>query len=599
MTNPYYNETFTAALGSQARSRALDNEFQRIQAAFDALDSSITALTIAAGRRFTLLEDCPSTLTAAGLKLVRVNAAASALEFVASGNVTVRTVAGTGYTLVASDAGAVVLTSNSSAVTVTVPPSVFAQGDVVMVNQYGAGQVTFAPGSGVTIRSSDDLLRTRTRYAQVALVCLGSNEFALIGERNAAAPSGGGTMPGSGWAQYLCAALEPDAIEAVQFNSFTYAVGSSETKLLLASWGTRLGASGRMEQRNPQKFMPLRNVTLTGLGSGATAVIVDPTVPTYTDPWTTYYARLEAMAELPVQNIAFTATSQRVPFLPGAYGAVITQYTCFDFAWLALRPLGGTVIGVNLWDEISDSATQRIGDSLTFAVSKGCAGSIQASSAGSTPLGSVSFVLLPSTWSVVDDPVSASYTFRDDFMGAALDTGVWTRAQSTAGNVEIDTTYQWCKLAGNSGWGNNGLRRTSTAARAAGTKLVVDVYVPVGGAASGAFMVGWNDGAGHAVANYIHAINFAPTNVINVYEAGVSRGTVGAGYTEGTIYRLRITQGASAATYEIQGGVEYEPIGGAAWDDITPGGTSSSVTPLTPGATAFAAVGYVSDFRVF
>lgn len=185
MTNPYYNETFTAALGSQARSRALDNEFERIEAAFDLLDAAVVALNIAAGRRFTLLDDCPSTLTGSGLKLVRVNAAASALEFVAGGNVTIRSVAGTGYTLVAADAGAVVLTSNSGAVTVTVPPSVFAQGDMVMVNQYGAGQVTFAEGSGVTIRSSDALLSTRKQYAQVALVCLGADEFALIGERNA------------------------------------------------------------------------------------------------------------------------------------------------------------------------------------------------------------------------------------------------------------------------------------------------------------------------------------------------------------------------------------------------------------------------------
>lgn len=187
MTNPYYNETFTAALGSQARSRALDNEFQRIQAAFDALDSSITALTIAAGRRFTLLEDCPSTLTAAGLKLVRVNAAASALEFVAPGNVSVRTVSGTGYTLVAGDSGGVVLTSNAAAVTVTVPPDVFSQGDVVCINQYGAGQVTVAEGSGVTVLSSDNLMMTRAQYAQVALVCLAANVFALIGERDSTA----------------------------------------------------------------------------------------------------------------------------------------------------------------------------------------------------------------------------------------------------------------------------------------------------------------------------------------------------------------------------------------------------------------------------
>ena len=235
MTNPYYNETFTAALGSQARSRALDNEFQRIQAAFDALDSSITALTIAAGRRFTLLEDCPSTLTAAGLKLVRVNAAASALEFVAAGNVTIRSVAGTGYTLVAADAGAVVLTSNGSAVTVTVPPDVFEQGDIVMIQQYGAGQVTFAEGSGVTINSSDDLLSTRTQYAQVALECIGSNEFTLIGERDAptlgfASLTGGNVFTG---AQTVTPVVLTDAAniatDAALGNHFTLTLGGNRT----------------------------------------------------------------------------------------------------------------------------------------------------------------------------------------------------------------------------------------------------------------------------------------------------------------------------------------------------------------------------------
>jgi hypothetical protein len=59
-------------------------------------------------------------------------------------------------------------------------------GDVIMLNQYGAGQVTFEGAGGVTVLSSDDLLSTRGQYAEVALLCLGSDVWMLIGERNAA-----------------------------------------------------------------------------------------------------------------------------------------------------------------------------------------------------------------------------------------------------------------------------------------------------------------------------------------------------------------------------------------------------------------------------
>lgn len=427
---------------------------------------------------------------------------------------------------------------------------------------------------------------------RIAAVQSAANAYITPAQLAAYTRAAGGT-----WGRYMAASLEPDAVEAVQRGAFSYAINSSTTKLLIASFGTRLGSAGRMEQRNPQRFVPLRGVTLSGIVSDATAILVDPSLPSYTDPWATYWSRVDEIAALPTKNLPFTATSQRKPFLPGAYGAIITQYTCFDFAWLALRSLGGTSYGVNLWDEISDADTQRVGDALMFAVHKKCAGSIASSSTGSSPLGSVSYVLLPSSWSAISDPTT--YTFRDDFMAASLDTGVWTRAQSTTGNVEIDTDYQWCKLAGNSNWGTNALRRTSTAARSAGTKLVVDVYAPVGASAAGACIVGWSDGGGHSYTNFAHGLNFASSNVLNVYENSNSRGTVGSGYTEGAIYRVRITQGASSATYEIQGGPEYAALGGASWTDITPGGTSSSTTPLTPAASAFAATSYVSDFRVY
>lgn len=182
MTNPYYNETFTAALGSQARSRALDNEFQRIQAAFDALDSSITALTIAAGRRFTLLEDCPSTLTGSGLKLVRVNAAASALEFVAGGIIPLVNVASS-RDIAATDFGRLLICNSATDMTLTLQPNSSVPIDAessLVVTQWGAGKVTLVAGSGVTLRSAGGLLSTRAQFSQITVIKTAADE-ALVG----------------------------------------------------------------------------------------------------------------------------------------------------------------------------------------------------------------------------------------------------------------------------------------------------------------------------------------------------------------------------------------------------------------------------------
>jgi hypothetical protein len=61
---------------------------------------------------------------------------------------------GTTYTLVAGDAGKLVTTSNASAITVTIPPSIFAAGNQINLQSIGAGLTTFAAGAGVTITST-------------------------------------------------------------------------------------------------------------------------------------------------------------------------------------------------------------------------------------------------------------------------------------------------------------------------------------------------------------------------------------------------------------------------------------------------------------
>lgn len=92
---------------------------------------------------------------------------------------------GTTYTLVATDATKVVTASNASAITITVPPSVYVAGDIITVLQTGAGQVTFAQGSGVTINSvgaTATAPKIRARYAAAQVICTASNTFAIVGD---------------------------------------------------------------------------------------------------------------------------------------------------------------------------------------------------------------------------------------------------------------------------------------------------------------------------------------------------------------------------------------------------------------------------------
>ena len=92
---------------------------------------------------------------------------------------------GTTYTLVLSDVNKLVTASNASAITVTVPPSVFAANDVINLQQIGAGQVTFAQGSGVTISSTggtSSAPKLRTQFSACSILCTASNTFTIIGD---------------------------------------------------------------------------------------------------------------------------------------------------------------------------------------------------------------------------------------------------------------------------------------------------------------------------------------------------------------------------------------------------------------------------------
>jgi len=97
---------------------------------------------------------------------------------------TVSSNANTAITLASGDEGKYIRTTAATAVTVTIPSSVFSTGDEILIEQAGAGQVTVAAGTGVTLNNSaSNTAKTAEQYAVVGLKCVASNVFTLTGER--------------------------------------------------------------------------------------------------------------------------------------------------------------------------------------------------------------------------------------------------------------------------------------------------------------------------------------------------------------------------------------------------------------------------------
>ena len=88
------------------------------------------------------------------------------------------------YTLTASDKSKMVIVTSSSTANVTVPPSVFSQGDVVYISRSGTGALSLVAGSGVTISASPGLV-LRAQNSVGAILCTGSNTFIATGDLSA------------------------------------------------------------------------------------------------------------------------------------------------------------------------------------------------------------------------------------------------------------------------------------------------------------------------------------------------------------------------------------------------------------------------------
>ena len=91
---------------------------------------------------------------------------------------------GTTYTLVASDVAKLVTTSNAASVTVTIPASTFAVGNVINIQSIGVGLTTIS-GGAVTITSTGSVSSVpllRARYSACSIICTATDVFTIIGD---------------------------------------------------------------------------------------------------------------------------------------------------------------------------------------------------------------------------------------------------------------------------------------------------------------------------------------------------------------------------------------------------------------------------------
>jgi beta-lactamase superfamily II metal-dependent hydrolase len=88
---------------------------------------------------------------------------------------------------VAGDSGKLVTFNNAAAITVTVPTYAsvaYATGTQITYSQTGAGQVTLAGDTGVTVNATPGL-KLRAQYSGATLVKIGTDSWLLLGDLSA------------------------------------------------------------------------------------------------------------------------------------------------------------------------------------------------------------------------------------------------------------------------------------------------------------------------------------------------------------------------------------------------------------------------------
>jgi len=89
------------------------------------------------------------------------------------------------YTLALADAGSLVVQLASAANVITIPPQsavAWKSWTRIDVVQLGSGQITFAPGSGVTLNSAGGKRKMTGAYTAASLIQLNPDDWLLVGD---------------------------------------------------------------------------------------------------------------------------------------------------------------------------------------------------------------------------------------------------------------------------------------------------------------------------------------------------------------------------------------------------------------------------------
>jgi len=123
----------------------------------------------------------PSSISDDGTTVTINNPVSFNNKTIAGGSAAVNAQTGTTYSLVQGDNGRVITMNNASAITLTIPTSLTA-GFNCMIVQYGAGTVTITGASGVTVVNRSNYNKTGGQYAIVTIVSPVANTFITGGD---------------------------------------------------------------------------------------------------------------------------------------------------------------------------------------------------------------------------------------------------------------------------------------------------------------------------------------------------------------------------------------------------------------------------------
>ncbi|HEX8390394.1 MAG TPA: hypothetical protein VF597_03165 [Candidatus Saccharimonadales bacterium] len=110
---------------------------------------------------------------------------ATTAKWVNGGGTITTTTRGADYTLQLSDAGTAIDVNSATSRIITIPLNstvAFAVGTIIEIAQIGAGQVTVATASGVTLQTASATMKTRARYATLGLRKRATDTWLLSGD---------------------------------------------------------------------------------------------------------------------------------------------------------------------------------------------------------------------------------------------------------------------------------------------------------------------------------------------------------------------------------------------------------------------------------